>query len=92
MYKRQHLYEAIGCEVVEADGHDTDALAALVADLKTRRNGRPKVLVANTSKGRGVDYMENQLSWHYTPMSAEQYEQACRYVRHTYRLEAAAAV
>lgn len=87
-----HLYEAMGCEVIETDGHDIDTLSSLIADLKTRRNGLPKVLVANTNKGRGVDYMENQLSWHYTPMSAQQYEQACLYIKNLYLLPAEATV
>jgi transketolase len=37
-------------------------------------------IVANTRKGCGVSFMENQMAWHYLPMSDEQYQQAVREV------------
>lgn len=79
-------WEALGFEVVEADGHNVPALIETVAQLKTHRDGRPKVIIAETVKGRGVSYMESRLEWHYLPMSAEQYEQATGEVRKRYLL------
>lgn len=69
-------WESMGFEVVETDGHDVPALIEIVSRLKASRNGRPKVIVARTVKGKGVSYMENRLEWHYLPMNPDQYEQA----------------
>ncbi|MFN4146892.1 MAG: transketolase [Runella sp.] len=69
-------WRAMGFEVVEADGHDPAALIALIESLKKAKNGLPKVIIAHTTKGKGVSYMENRMEWHYLPMSDELYEQA----------------
>jgi transketolase len=44
--------------------------------------------VANTKKGCGVSFMENQMAWHYLPMSEEQYQQAVREVTECGKLSA----
>ncbi len=69
-------WQAIGFEVVEADGHDVETLVATVDTLRLQANGKPKVIIAHTVKGKGVSYMENRLEWHYLPMNADLYEQA----------------
>jgi transketolase len=71
-------WRAMGVEVAEADGHDVAGLLSIIDRFTNSPNGLPKVIVADTVKGKGVSYMENRLEWHYLPMSAEQYEQACR--------------
>jgi transketolase len=56
-------WEAFGWSVDEVDGHDVDALCrALTAPAV---QGRPRVVIANTVKGKGVSIMENQPSWHW---------------------------
>ncbi len=50
---------AFGCHVEVADGHDHDALAGAFAAMRAAREDVPKVLVANTIKGRGVSFMEH---------------------------------
>lgn len=57
-------FEAFGWEVHEVDGHDVDALAALLADLKASDDPRPKAVIAHTVKGKGVSFMEDQAGWH----------------------------
>ncbi|GAB3339254.1 transketolase [Larkinella ripae] len=69
-------WQAIGFEVVEADGHDVEALMAQLDTLRLQTNGKPKVIIAHTVKGKGVSYMENRLEWHYLPMNPDLYEQA----------------
>jgi transketolase len=65
-------FEAFGWEAVEVDGHDVDALAtALYAT-----GDRPRAVVARTTFGKGVSYMEGLVKWHYWPMSDDDYEQA----------------
>jgi transketolase len=71
-------FRAFRWGVREADGHDHDALRAAFAALPFEP-GRPSVLVARTVKGRGVDYMENDLAWHYrAPVKPELLESALR--------------
>lgn len=54
-------WESFGWQVLEADGHDHGALCqALDAP-----SDRPRVIIANTTKGKGVSFMENELVWHY---------------------------
>ena len=48
----------------EVDGHDVDALVALLADLKASDDPRPKAVIAHTVKGKGVSFMEDQAGWH----------------------------
>jgi transketolase len=68
-------WRAFRWDVHEVDGHDVPAMAATIAGLDTTV-GPPHVLVARTVFGRGVSYMENQIKWHYWPMSDAEYRQA----------------
>ena len=61
-------WRAFGWEVVEVDGHDHDALAEA---MRTRRE-RPRAIVANTIKGKGVDFMEDTVEWHTLVPNEEQ--------------------
>jgi transketolase len=65
-------WSAFGWDIHEVDGHDVDAISAAVADLR-RDEGPPHVLLAATTFGKGVSYMESQIKWHYWPMSDEDY-------------------
>jgi transketolase len=55
-------WEAFGWHVSDADGHDHDSL---IKALDEDSNGRPKLIIARTIKGKGVSFMENELIWHY---------------------------
>lgn len=68
-------WAAFGWDAQEVDGHDPAAMLAAIEALDTV-SGPPHVLVARTTFGKGVSYMENQIRWHYLPMSDEQYAQA----------------
>jgi transketolase len=70
-------WRAFGWDAAEIDGNDPEALVAAVDGLDTR-GGAPHVLVARTTFGKGVSFMENEISWHYWPMSDEQYAEALR--------------
>ena len=54
-------WAAFGWAVSEVDGHDHAQLLQALG----RRDGRPCVVIAKTIKGRGVDYMEDKVPWHY---------------------------
>ncbi|MHB1536966.1 MAG: transketolase [Acidimicrobiales bacterium] len=68
-------WRAFGWAVCDLDGHDVEALeAALAADADA--DAQPRVIVARTTFGKGVSYMENRIEWHYLPLSDEHYAQA----------------
>lgn len=68
-------WRALGWDVHDVDGHSVDDLTRVVRSLDTAE-GLPHVLVARTTFGKGVSFMENQIPWHYLPMSDEQYARA----------------
>jgi transketolase len=68
-------WKAFGWDVHNVDGHDVDALTATLEDL-VAAPAKPHVLLAETTFGKGVSYMENTIAWHYLPMSDEQFAQA----------------
>lgn len=69
-------WKAIGFDVVEIDGHDVALITNKILEFKKSNNGVPKLIIANTIKGKGVDFMENKLEWHYLPMTADLYQKA----------------
>ena len=68
-------WRTFGWDVHEVDGHNTKAIAETISDLDIT-SGPPHLLIAHTVFGKGVSYMENQIKWHYWPMSDEEYQQA----------------
>jgi len=65
---------AFGWNVIEVDGHDHDELfLAIDGDTK-----KPKVIIANTIKGKGVSFMENEIAWHYRTPNGELFDQAMK--------------
>lgn len=68
-------YAAFGWDVEEVDGHDVGALLAL---LSAPPGARPRCIIANTVKGKGVSFMENKASWHHGVPDADQFAQAMK--------------
>jgi transketolase len=68
-------WEAFGWNALDVDGHDLAGLIGVIEGLRTDGD-RPHVLVARTTFGRGVSFMEGRLEWHYLPMTADQHRQA----------------
>lgn len=68
-------WRTFGWDVRDVDGHDVAALTETALSLDTTL-GPPHVLIAHTTFGKGVSYMEGQIKWHYLPMSDEEYLQA----------------
>jgi len=66
-------FKAFGWHAIDVDGHDTDAL---VTAFEQSSNGKPKVVVAHTIKGKGVSFMENDNSWHHNRLTKSNYEAA----------------
>lgn len=69
-------FEAFGFQAVRIDGHNVDEITAALDFMKTQKNGKPKCIVCNTVKGKGVSFMENVAIWHGLAPNDEQYAQA----------------
>lgn len=68
-------WRAFGWDVVETDGHDHAGLLQ-VFDAACLPRSKPLCIIANTQKGHGVSFMEDQASWHHGVPNAAQYAQA----------------
>lgn len=70
-----HRFAAFGWNVLEADGNCIDALHAAFESAKRCRE-QPTVVIANTIKGCGVSFMENQAVWHHKIPTEQEYRRA----------------
>jgi transketolase len=70
-------FRAFNWNVIEIDGHDFCAIEAAVK-LAKRTKGKPTMIVAKTTKGKGVYYMENSADWHGKAPNADEYAQAVK--------------
>ena len=71
----EEKFTAFGWSVKEVDGHDiaaiTDVLRAIPFEI-----GKPNMIIANTIKGKGISFIENDHTWHHRVPDDEQYKQA----------------
>ncbi len=67
-------FKAFGWNVQEIDGHDFNQIIDAIENAK--KSKKPNMIIANTIKGKGVSFMENQVSWHGKAPNQEQYEKA----------------
>lgn len=70
-------WRAFGWSVVEAEGHNHEALKKALIDIPNE-HGKPTVLIAHTTKGKGVSFMENQVLWHYRVARGEEFDAAMK--------------
>ena len=70
-------FEAFGFHVICIDGHDFDAIENAFAEAE-KTEGKPTAIVAKTTKGKGVSFMENQCGWHGKAPNDEEYAQAMK--------------
>ena len=68
-------FAAFGWNVITIDAHDFDQIEAAFNEAETVLN-QPTVIIQKSVKGKGVSFMENQVSWHGAAPNAEQYETA----------------
>jgi transketolase len=66
-------FEAFGWNVLTIDGHDFSQIIGAIEEGDTTR-GKPTMIIANTTKGKGVSFMENSLSFHGNPPSNDELE------------------
>ena len=68
-------FESFGFKVISVDGHNVEQLIEAFSIARHQKE-MPSIIIANTVKGKGVSFMENQASWHGKAPNKEQYEQA----------------
>lgn len=56
-------WESFGWDVTEVDGHDMEAFTKVM--LEPGSEGKPRLIVAHTVKGKGISIMENNPNWHF---------------------------
>ena len=68
-------FRAFGWEVINIDGHDHEQINSAIKRAKTIED-KPIMIVADTIKGKGVSFMENNADWHGSPPNKEQRDKA----------------
>lgn len=68
-------FTAFNWHVIKINGNSLDEIEKAFAEAK-KPHGKPTAIIAQTVKGKGVSYMENQVGWHGTAPNAEQYAKA----------------
>lgn len=66
---------SFGFNVIEVKGNDISSLIEVFNKPKKDKN-RPNLIIANTTKGAGISFMENQVSWHHKVPSQSEYDLA----------------
>ncbi len=68
-------WQAFGWDVFDIDGNDIKSLIDIFESLD-KNNGKPKMIIAHTTKGCGISFMEKIAKWHHGIPNAEQYKEA----------------
>lgn len=71
----EEKWKAFGFEVIRIDGNDTAQIEKAFTHL-FHVTGKPKLILADTVKGKGISYMENNAKWHHGSLTEEQYRMA----------------
>ena len=68
---------SFGWNVYEIDGHNFKSIEQVLLICKSSK-GKPKCIIANTLKGKGISFMENKVEWHYKNPNKIQFDQAVK--------------
>lgn len=68
-------YRSFGWNAVEIDGHNMEKLIETFRSVPFEK-GKPNMIIADTIKGKGISFMENQAKWHHGVLNDEQYKTA----------------
>ncbi len=74
-YPIDKKFEAFNFHVININGNDMEEIRNAFVEAK-KVKGMPVAIIAKTTKGKGVSFMENQVGWHGKAPNDEQYEQA----------------
>jgi transketolase len=71
----EQKFSSFGASVRQVDGHDIKALTEVISSVPFE-NEKPSVIIANTIKGKGISFIENNYKWHHHVPSDAEFEQA----------------
>lgn len=74
-------FRAFNWHVVEADGNSIESLLLAFSACKSDKSGKPHVIIAHTTKGYGISYMENDPIYHSATLTEEVADQAIAELR-----------
>jgi transketolase len=80
-------WTAFGWNVVHIDGHDMSQLLTAIDELPDTQSDRPTVVICETVKGKGVDFMERNLAWHAGSLGAADLDRALAALQASYEKE-----
>ncbi len=66
---------------IAENGNDFNSIDSSYKALQQLNSERPKCIIAKTTKGNGISYMENKMEWHYLPMTDELFSQAMEEIK-----------
>lgn len=69
-------WKSFGWDVVEVDGHDHDEIIRVLST--DSRSEKPRCVIAHTTKGKGVSFMENSVLWHYRSAQGAEFDAALK--------------
>jgi transketolase len=69
-------FAAFGFETKRIDGHSMEEIVSTLDYVREAKNGKPKCIVCNTVKGKGVSFMEDVVNWHGVAPNDKEYAQA----------------
>ena len=72
----QEKFVSFGFETLSVDGHAEPEIDRALHTLQQNANGVPKAIIANTVKGKGVSFMEDDNAWHYNRLTEETFRRA----------------
>lgn len=75
-------WRAFGWNVISIDGHDYGQICSAI-EASRQEKEKPTVVIANTVKGKGVDFMENIAGWHYAGLDSATAQKAIESIRRT---------
>jgi transketolase len=73
-------WQAFGWDTQEVNGHDRDEIVNTIESCGENQK-QPHVLIAHTTFGKGVSFMESQIKWHYWPMNEAEFSQAMKEIK-----------
>lgn len=79
--------DAFGWDVERVRGHDYHELFRAIKKLSGSKIKKPKLLIADTVKGKGISFMEHAVAWHYKPPSPEEYVKGLEELDKTFMLK-----
>jgi len=74
----RRIFTSFGCYTLEVNGH---SFQELITSLKEKNYGQPKIIIANTIKGKGIKFMENNSAWHARVPNDEELKNAYKELR-----------